>query len=540
MIKLDNKHLLAIACSVGIGLSVASTSAMAGAIIKYGDTYLGVNNEGQLNISANSEGLSIPAGLVIPDSGSESSGQNPEDIIFGLYRNGVGDSTSPGCVCEGWGVAATLSGGAGDRIAGGANENSGGAFGISGGEFGATASTATSTVYLDGSENFFFGGEGGFDGPALTSSPAASSFTTSSIEPIPDDTLLTVTHAFGPSLAEGVFQVSVSITNNTDSAVNDLVYRRAMDWDIPPTEFEEFVTHGGVESNLEEIVDGVNVGGNVRFASDNGFASSDPREDAGYLNSDTVNVDFTDSGPDDHGSVFDFAFDELAAGDSRTFNIFYGSTGNEVDALNAISLLGADVFSLGQQADSAVAGEPATFLFAFGGVGGVEPGETADVPVLPFVTAPGEFVFTAPEPGLWFDPPFADGFSYELLDGGLFTEVGAPGAHLGFGVVDVVVGGVVVGTLAPDGLFDLTPYSTSKFSLVGLDDPAGVLDIASPGISTAFPVFLDFTGSTAATTLSMIALEASVTGPINVPEPAPLVVMLSGLVLLFLRKNKLS
>jgi hypothetical protein len=303
-----------------------------------------------------------------------------------------------------------------------------------------------------------------------------------------------------------------------------------MDWDIPPTEFDEFVTHGGVEDNLEAN------GGNVRYASDNGFSTWDPRENAGSINSETVNVDFTDNGPDDHGSVFDFAFDELAAGDSRTFNIFYGSTGNEADAMSAIDLLGADVFSLGQQAGSPDVGEPATFLFAFGGVGGVEPGETAEVPVLPFVTAPGEFVFTSPEPGLWFDPPFADGFSYELSGGETFFSVTtADGAFAHFGEVGVVVGGVVVGTITPGGIFDFVSegISTSSFSLVGLDT---LLDTEDPLISTAYPVNLDFSGTPGS--LSMVAL--TVPDPTGVPEPAPLALMLSGLFILFLRKNKLT
>jgi hypothetical protein len=530
MINLDKKFWLAAACSASLGISLASNSVMAGAILKYGDTYLGVNNEGQLNVRPSDEGILIPAGFVPPVTGSEFFGTEPSDIVFGLYRNGVGDSTSPGCACEGWGVAATLNSGAGERIAGGANEDDGGAFGISGGEFGSTSSTATSTVYLDGTNGGTFD-EGGEGGELPRPEVAVASF----LAPVPNDTLVTVTHAFGPSLAEGVFQVSVSIKNNTDSAIDDLVYRRAMDWDIPPTEFAEFVTHGGVEANLESA------GGNVRYASDNGFATWDPREDAGAENSETVNVDFTDNGPDDHGSVFDFAFGELEAGDSRTFNIFYGSTANEVDALNAISLLGADVYSLGQQSGSAEDGEPATFLFAFGGVGGVEPGDSADVPVLPFVTAPGEFVFTSPEPRLWFDPPYADGFSYELAGGAFFTSVTLPSALLGFGTVDVVVDGLVIATLtSDDGValgMDTFAFGAGvdKFSLVGLDM---LLDIADPSISTAFPVFLDWAGT--ATELFMVALEAKDSGSTDVPEPAPLVVLLSGLTLLFLRRNKIN
>ena len=43
----------------------------------------------------------------------------------------------------------------------------------------------------------------------------------------------------------------------------------------PPTEFSEFVTHSGVAANLESA------GGNVRYASNNGFASSNPLSAAG-------------------------------------------------------------------------------------------------------------------------------------------------------------------------------------------------------------------------------------------------------------------
>ncbi|MFT6992120.1 MAG: hypothetical protein ACJASL_004118 [Paraglaciecola sp.] len=521
MISKSKNLFLTTLCAAAIGFSFVTAQAQAGAIIKYGDTYLGVNNEGHLNISAASEGLSIPAGFVGPMVGSDFFGDSPEAIPIGLYRNGIGDSTSPGCLCEGWGVAATTNVG---RISGFASIANGGIGGITDGEFGSTSSTATSKVNLTAAD-------------------------------------ISVTHAFGPSLAAGVFQASVTITNNTGSAIDDLVYRRAMDWDIPPDEFNEYVTHGGVEANLEAN------GGNVRFASDNGFAPVDPRQSAGSINSSTVNSDFVDNGPDDHGSVFDFAFDSLEDGESRTFNIFYGSTANEGEAQAAIALLGADVYSFGQYsgrpineddegeggcdgeicepvpsffsaslADDELGGpengEPATFLFAFGGVGGVEPGDSAEVPVLPFVTAPGEFVFVSPQPRLWFDPPFADGFSYELAGGGLFTSVMTPDASFGFGDVDVVVDGVVVGTLAPGGTFDLSPFATSAFSLVGLDM---LLDIADPDLATAFPVFLDFTGSP--TELFMAALEVATTVPESVPEPAPLLLLFGAIAFLSLRKR---
>ena len=503
MLKLTNFRLKSVILSTAFLLGITSSAVYGGAIIKYGDTILGINNEGHLNYIP-VDPSEIPIDFIEPSSGAYGG-------VFGLFRNGLGDATSPGCLCEGWGVAATLS--SGNRIAGFANVAQGGVFGISGGEFGATANTATSQVDLQ-------------------------------------DAAISVTHSFGPSLALGVFQASVTITNNTGSAINDLVYRRAMDWDIPPDEFNEYVTHGGVEANLETN------GGNVRYASDNGFASSDPRDFAGFMRSDTVNVDFEDSGPDDHGSVFDFAFGDLGTGESRTFNIFYGSTANEADALAAIATLGANVWSFGQfsgrdingegggdcdeevceevlaasaatSTDSALggptSGEPATFIFAFGGVGGVEPGDSAYVPILPFVPAPGEFVFVSPEPRNWFDPPFADGFEYTLVGGGLFTEVMAPDASFGFGDIDIVVDGVVVGTLSPGDSFDLTPYSTSTFKLVGLDK---ILDIADPGFATAFPVFLDFTGSPTELLMSALIIDDVVTPPSMASAPSVLILIL--------------
>ncbi|NCP63875.1 MAG: hypothetical protein GW763_12030 [Paraglaciecola sp.] len=512
----SKKLLVALAATSLLGMAVPSTS-YAGAILKYGDTILGVNNEGHLNYTP-LDPSELPADFIDPPLSSAYNG------AFGLFRNGLGDATSPGCLCEGWGVAATLDAGVGSRIAGFASIDNGGVGGITDGIFGSTANTATSTVNLT-------------------------------------DAAITVTHAYGPSLAMGVFQASVTITNNTGSAIDDVVYRRAMDWDIPPDEFNEYVTHGGVEANLESN------GGNVRYASDNGFASVDPRDDAGYINNGTENTDFVDDGPTDHGSVFDFAFGSLAAGESRTFNIFYGSTANEADAISAINTLGANVWSFGQYSGGnsfggdggegcdaevcdvgisatasitdgseggPISGTPATFLFAFGGVGGVEPGDSAAVPVLPFVPAPGEFVFVAPEPRKWFDPPFADGFEYTLVGGGLFTEVMAPDASFGFGTIDIVIGGVVVGTLAPGDSFDLSPYTTSTFKLVGLGK---VLDIADPDFATAFPVFLDFTGSPTELLMSALII-ADPKPPTAASAPGIVLLFMGGFVAVFLRRRR--
>ena len=94
----------AVICAAGLGLAFASSVANAGAILKYGDTYLGVNDQGHLNLSGS--GLVIPPGFVPAEYG-QFAGSDPSGVVFGLFRNGIGDSTSPGCLCEGWGVAAT-------------------------------------------------------------------------------------------------------------------------------------------------------------------------------------------------------------------------------------------------------------------------------------------------------------------------------------------------------------------------------------------------------------------------------------------------
>ena len=107
----------------------------------------------------------------------------------------------------------------------------------------------------------------------------------------------------------------------------------------------EYVTHGGVTANL------VSNGGNVLYASNNGFATSDPRVGADSIwagGVDTVNTNFNKAGPADHGSVFDFSFGSLGAGQSRIFNIYYGSAANEAEARSKVAALNANVFSLGQ------------------------------------------------------------------------------------------------------------------------------------------------------------------------------------------------
>jgi type IV pilus assembly protein PilY1 len=167
---------------------------------------------------------------------------------------------------------------------------------------------------------------------------------------------------YAPSTSTFLYQNTVTITNNTGNLLTDVSYRRVMDWDVPPTEFDELVTLQGV--GLGNLVDSCN----------NGFDQPDasaPCDGSGLGAPLTTNTNFTDLGPYDHGASFTFNFGDLAAGASRTFSIFYGAAPSEAAAFAALAAVGAEgIYSFGQNSSTAFPnGMPATFIFGFGGVG---------------------------------------------------------------------------------------------------------------------------------------------------------------------------
>lgn len=230
------------------------------------------------------------------------------------------DSTSPGCLCEGWGVADP-----GTGVWGGANIHELGA----GGEnltlesFTHTGSTATSVVTVN-------------DGDGVP--------------------YFRVTHEYVPSTATPhLYQVNVTIENMSGAPIATVQYRRVMDWDVEPTAFSEFVTiDGGTASALT-------------YTSDDGFASSNPLSGPSAILGEGNMVD---SGPSDHGALFDFDFGPLGVGTSLSFVIFYGGAASESEAQAALAAVGAEAYSFGQTADDPAGGTPNTFIFAFGKVGG--------------------------------------------------------------------------------------------------------------------------------------------------------------------------
>ncbi len=300
-----------------LAAGLASGQAMAAAVIyntddaKTATIALGINDAGHLNVAD-------PTGFFDP-------GNAPET---GIAAIGVGDATSPGCLCEGWGVSASISGTG--AVKGFANESEGGAINLSVDDFATdagagTGSFARSRVHLD-------------DTPGLT-----------------------VAHDYRASdkAPNNLFQVGVDITNDTGRAISDLRYVRVMDWDVPPTEFQELVTIGGstTTSFLERSHDG-------------GFSSADPLGLDIPIDPASIDSDVLDSGPDDHGAYFRFNFGDLDVGASRRFNIYYGAAPSEPEALAALGLEAIELFSFGQQNGDPDGGTPATFIFGFSAVGG--------------------------------------------------------------------------------------------------------------------------------------------------------------------------
>jgi type IV pilus assembly protein PilY1 len=283
--------------------------ANASAIISDGNISLGVDDYGQLNIAGGSADV----------AGESIVGMRYIDMTTGDEY----ESTSHGCLCEGWGV------GIAETLEGGSSNNDSGTSGLSLVNFSSTATTATSVV------------------------------STASLE---------VTHDFALAAeTDNLYRVTVSIENTSTTDIDDLLYRRTFDWDASPTPFTEYVTIAGTAASSS-----------ITAANDNGFCSSSVFAGCTELVSGATG-DFTASGPNDHGANFDFNFGALSAGETFSFDIYYGATIGETAAISALGEVGAEAYSLGWTGDDAdqdgyvdSSGALApTFIFGFSGVGGV-------------------------------------------------------------------------------------------------------------------------------------------------------------------------
>jgi hypothetical protein len=304
--------------------NASATACGAGACIDNGTVLLGVNPQGNLVVGNDGEGGPI------------------SDTSFGVFLlSSQYDGLRAGSPAEGWGVAA-----AGTDTYGIANEDQ------------------------------------GYDNVTVDAFDFAGSSATSVVSV--DDTFR-VTSAFAPSADTAfLYQIDVTIENTSATDVDKVVYRRVMDWDSEPSEFEEYVTVQG--SGAPEVAS----------SDDNGFNTANPLEPTEANN---LTGDFENAGPDDIGASFDFDFGALAAGASTKFTLFYGAAPTEADARGALDAVGATAYSLAKSSGEGAleTGAPATFIFGF------RPFEEPEVVVPPVEVAPvvvQEAAVAAPQPAL--------------------------------------------------------------------------------------------------------------------------------------------
>lgn len=140
-------------------------------------------------------------------------------------------------------------------------------------------------------------------------------------------------------------------------------------------------------------------------------------------------------------------------------------------------------------------------------IAGMSPGN----PILPPDAGGDHWEFRSPGARRWYDPILANGYLYTLTGEGSFLEVMVAS---GFFDLQIVVDGVVVEADLDAGESYFFASGVKAFAIVGILPP---LDGSDP---SAFPTFLDFSGSP--TRLTMTALPA-------VPEPVSAALFAVGL-----------
>ncbi len=223
---------------------------------------------------------------------------------IGLRRRGDSDTEvlAHGWLCEGWGISA------GD-VSGYANADS--------------SCGGTSGLTL---ESF-----------SMTSTPAG----TRAVSVTRMGNALRVTHDFGPSADANLYRVDVRVerlpgyglSGYTDTPIK---YRRTFDWDVAPTQFNEFVTWAKRSDHADRF---------VTYTSDNGFARSDPLSGPTYL---AASGWFDRDGLSDHGGLIDLNLGHLGMLDPPVeFTLYYGVTTGEAAAKASVAAVDAHAYSLG-------------------------------------------------------------------------------------------------------------------------------------------------------------------------------------------------
>lgn len=226
--------------------------------------------------------------------------------------------------------------------------------------------------------------------------------------------MLEVTHLYGPTVGatnKTLFQGLVTITNISGGTLQDVRYRRTMDWDVIENVMNPLVDAVGIKSsaggsNYPKIWSYCDNGGEDN-ADANPFAVCKP------YNSATLNQDYTGLNGQGYssagtGSSFDFQFGELLCNESATFYIYYGAGDSRATISTAMSTVGATMYSMGYDPNYPTL----AYSFGFKGVSG-----TAVAPALPTKVASLP-AGSSTDPNVWqtYAPPvLGDGSIYQAL-----------------------------------------------------------------------------------------------------------------------------
>ena len=230
-----------------------------------------------------------------------------------------GDAIIPGCLCEGWGAAAS---GTGSYT-----------YGASG-----TVGFTSSTTSTNGINGVGLGG--------ATVSTLANG--------------LRVTHTYSYAAGGKLFKVAIGIQNTTAGVVTDVRYGRTLDWDVSPGFFtNNFTTVFGGAGGASTP------GDKLLHTSTDPFAVPDPMVFRGQ----EANLNVVDS-IGDKGSYFVFGFGNLAAGSSVFFDTYIGADTSVSGLLGALGSVGVEAYSYTTgSAFSTAGGRSPAFGYGFVGLG---------------------------------------------------------------------------------------------------------------------------------------------------------------------------
>lgn len=204
---------------------------------------------------------------------------------------GDNDAITPGCLCEGWGAAASGSSG----------------YTYGGSRSGISAATLTTTV--------------------------ASGVGLSAQSVVTMSNGLQVTHTYGYAAGGNLFSVAIEMKNTSAGTLTDVRYARTLDWDVPPGHFSDDFTsiYGGTPTGP---------GGKVLHTSTDPFAVPDPM----VFRSENADTNVTDAAGD-LGGYFVFGFGDVDAGESVSFATFIGAARDVASLFAAFGTVGVEAYS---------------------------------------------------------------------------------------------------------------------------------------------------------------------------------------------------